>query len=338
MKHHFLILPVALLLLLSITATAFAAPKVIRVSFNVASGSTWDVGAQKFKQLLEERSQGAFAVEIYPNATLASGNDRVELEMTQAGVIDIVMKSTVWLGQMDRRFFAVALPWIFQDAEMALEFMDGKIGQMLSSDLGKNIGLYPLAWGSGSFFQLYSNKGPIKTPADIQGVKIRVPGNELFVSTWREIGAVPVTMSFGEVFPALQSGAIDGGTSPIPLIYSSKFYDISKHVCVNNVVFEAIGLIVGGPFWNSLNADQKKLVQEAATEAMSFQREEAMKEEGRFVEELKKNGVTVTVLSAAELAAFKEKAQPVYAESYKNFGEDFMKQVDEEVKRLSAGR
>ena len=336
MKRHFIILSTALLLVLFLTATAFAQAKAIKLSFNVSSGTTWDKGAQKFKQLLEERSKGAFTVEVFPNATLASGNDRVELEMTQAGVIDIVLKSSVWLSQMDKRFLAIAMPWLFKDTEMALKFMDGKIVQMLSADLGKNISLYPLAWGSGSFYQLYSNKGPIKTPADIQGVKIRVPGNEVFVNTWRNVGAIPVTMSFGEVFPALQSGTIDGGTSPIPLIYSSKFYEVSKHVCVNNFTFEAISFIAGGPFWNSLNADQKKLVQQAATDAMAFQREEAMKEDARLADEMKKAGVTITVLNDAELAAFREKVQPVYAEFSQKLGEDYMKQVMEEVKSLSA--
>lgn len=334
MKRHFSILAIALILALSLGATAFAQPKAIKLSFNVSTGTTWDKGAQQFKKLLEERSKGAFVVEVFPNATLASGNDRVELEMTQAGVIDIVLKSSVWLSQMDKRFLCVAMPWLFKDTKMALQFMDGKTVKMLSDDLGKNISLFPLAWGSGSFYQLYSNKGPIKTPADIQGVKIRVPGNEVFVSTWRNVGAIPVTMSFGEVFPALQSGTIDGGTSPIPLIYSSKFYEVSKHVSVNNFTFEAISFIAGGPFWNSLNADQKKLVQEAATDAMKFQREEAMKEDARLASEMEKAGVTVTVLNDAELAAFREKVQPVYAEFAQKLGEAFMKQATDEVQSL----
>lgn len=336
MKRHGLMFSTVFLLMLSLTVSAFAQTRAIKLSFNVSSGTTWDKGAQKFKQLLEERSKGAFTVEVFPNATLASGNDRVELEMTQGGVIDIVLKSSVWLSQMDKRFLAVAMPWLFKDTQAALKFMDGKTVQMLSDDLAKNISLYPLAWGSGSFYQLYSNKGPIKTPDDIKGVKIRVPGNEVFVSTWRNVGAIPVTMSFGEVFPALQSGTIDGGTSPIPLIYSSKFYDVSKHISINNFTFEAIGFIVGGSFWNSLNADQKKLVQQAARDAMAFQREEAMKEDVKLMDEMKKAGVTMTVLTPAEVALFREKVQPTYTEFSPKIGESFMKQVEAEVKSLNA--
>jgi tripartite ATP-independent transporter DctP family solute receptor len=237
----------SLLLAVSAFSVATAEAKTVKVSFTVAKDSIWDRGAQKFKQLVEERSGGRHNVEIYANGVLVGGNDRVELEMTQAGAIDIALKSTIWLTQLDKRFMAIGLPWIFPNDEVALGVMDGPVGQKLTDDLSK-MGVIPLAWGSGSFFQLYSKAGPVKAPADIKGVKIRVPGIDVFVAAWKELGAVPVSMSFAEVFPALQSGVIDGGTSPIPLIYSSRFWEVAKHISVNNFAFEAIGVLAGGPF------------------------------------------------------------------------------------------
>src|SRR5690625_329604 len=167
----------------------------IKVSTNVAESSTWVAGAKKFQELVEERSDGAHKVEIYPNATLASGNDRVEIEMTQAGAIDVVLKSTVWLAQLDRKFTAISLPWMFPDTESALKVMDGKPGQELDEILDKQ-NLKALAWGSGGFFQLYSNDGPIKNPDDISGVKIRTPGLSLYLDSWDAVGAVPVALNF----------------------------------------------------------------------------------------------------------------------------------------------
>ncbi len=337
MKRSMIAVCCAAALVLSLVAGA-AEARPIRVSFTVASGSIWDRGAQKFKALVEERSQGAFTVEIYPNGSLVSGNDRVELEMTQAGAVDIALKSTIWLTQVDKRFFATALPWLFRDTNMAMAFMDGRIGQMLSDDLAKNIGLIPLAWGSGSFFQLYTNKGPITTPADMKGIKVRVPGNEVFINSFRDLGAVPVSMSFGEVFPALQSGAIDGGTSPIPLIYSSKFYEVSKYVCINNFAFEAIGVIAGAPFWNSLNDQEKTLIKQAAVDAMVFQRQEAVDEDAKLIEDMKQKGVHFTVLDAAQLAAFKQAVAGVYKDASTRYGAEFMQQVEAEIKALGAAK
>ncbi len=330
-----LLLCAGLFVFAALLRAAPAAEKNIRVSFTVASGSIWDRGAQKFKQLVEERSGGKIGMEIFPNGTLVSGNDRVELEMVQAGAVDIALKSTIWLTQLDKRFFAVCLPWLFKDDKAAMAFMDGPIGQQLSGDLEKNVDLIPLAWGSGSFFQLYTNKGPITKPADMAGVKIRVPGNEIFVNSWKAIGAVPVSMSFGEVFPALQTGTIDGGTSPIPLIYSSKFYEISKYLCINNFAFEAIGVLAGAPFWSTLSPEEQKLVREAAVDAMKFQRQEAENEDAKLLETMKKAGMNAVVLSPEQLGEFKKLAAPIYAKARTDYGEQFVKSVEDEAAKLN---
>src|SRR5690625_3954403 len=282
----------------------------IKVSTNVAESSTWVAGAKKFKELVEERTDGRYKVEIYPNATLASGNDRVEIEMTQAGAIDVVLKSTVWLSQLDEKFTAISLPWIFPDAQAALKVMDGKPGQQLNDILNKQR-LHALARGSGGFFQLYSNDGPIKTPEDIAGVKIRTPGLSLYLDSWKAVGAVPVALNFAEVFSSLQAGAIDGGISPIPLIYSSRFFEVSKHISLVNYSFEAVGLIVSDVFWQKLSEDDKKILQKTAKEAMDYQRTVATSEEEAQMQDMKSDGVNIYKPTNEELDLFRKKAEPV---------------------------
>lgn len=157
-----------------------AMAETVRLSTTVAETSNWVAAANKFKQLVEERSGGDHTVEVYPNGVLVSGNDRVELEMAQAGAVDIIMKSTPWLTQLDERFMVIAMPWIFPDSDTAMAVMEGPVGQELSSGL-ESAGIRPLAWGSGSFFQLYTNPGPMAEAADVADVKIRTPGLELYI-------------------------------------------------------------------------------------------------------------------------------------------------------------
>ena len=184
-------LPKAALFLSTALAVGFglqpAAADNIRVSTTVAETSNWVAAARKFKELVEERSD--HTVEVFPSGVLVGGNDRVELEMAQAGAVDIIMKSTPWLSQISSDFMVIAMPWIFPDADTAMAVMDGPVGERLSEKLA-GAGVEPLGWGSGSFFQLYSNPGPIETPEDIAGVKIRTPGLDLYLDSWLAIEAV----------------------------------------------------------------------------------------------------------------------------------------------------
>lgn len=302
----------------------------IKVSTNVADSSTWVEGAKKFKELVEERSGGKHKVQIYPNATLASGNDRVEIEMTQAGAIDIVLKSSVWLSQLDNKFMAISLPWMFSDSESAMRVVDGAPGQELAEILKKK-NLHALAWGSGGFFQLYSNKGPIKSPEDISGVKIRTPGLDLFLNSWKEVGAVPVALSFSEVFSSLQAGAIDGGISPIPLIYSSRFFEVSKNISLVNFSFEAVGLLAGDLFWSGLSEEDRTMIRQAAVEAMAHQRAVAASQEGEQKKLMTEAGVNIYEPTAAERDAFRTKVEGVLPTFVEKIGADFVKSVQAEA-------
>ncbi len=307
----------------------------IKIATNVADTSNWVEGAKKFKEVLERDSQGRHSVEIHANGVLSGRNDRVELEMAQAGAVEIIMKTTPWLAQLHQDFMVVSMPWIFPDSKTAMAVMDGPVGERLNKHL-ESRRLRALAWGSGSFFQLYANKGPVKAPGDIQAVKIRTPGLGLYLDSWKAIGANPVAMNFAEVFSALQAGAIEGGISPIPLIYSSRFYEVSKNISLVNFSFEAIGFIASEAFWSRLNDADKALVRKAAAEAMAHQRRIADAEEAELIKKMEATGVQVFAPSAAELAEFKTRVAPVYAEYKGKIGADLVEQVEGEVKRLGA--
>ena len=315
------------------TLTTASADK-IRVSTTVADTSNWVAAAKKFEELVEERSGGRHDVEVFPSGVLVGGNDRVELEMAQAGAVDIIMKSTPWLSQLNKEFMVVSMPWIFPDANTAMGVMDGPVGKRLSDQLA-SIGIEAYGWGSGSFFQLYSNPGPIRTPADIADVKIRTPGLDLYLDSWKAVGAVPVAMSFAEVFTALQAGAIDGGISPIPLIYASRFFEVSKNIAVINFSFEAIGILGSKAAMARFSPEDQELIRQAAHDAMVFQRELAAKEESELAKKMEETGVTIQTPSPEALADFKQRVAPIFDQYRGEIGEELVSLVEDEVKKLS---
>lgn len=311
-----------------------AGADTIRLSTTVAETSNWIAAANRFKELVEERSGGAHKVEVYPSGVLVGGNDRVELEMAQAGAVDVIIKSTPWLSQINGDFMVISMPWIFPDAETAMAVMDGPVGERLSADLATT-GVEPMGWGSGSFFQLYTNPGPIETVEEIQGVKIRTPGLDLYIDSWSAIGAVPVAMSFAEVFTALQAGAIDGGISPIPLIYASRFFEVSKNIAEINFSFEAIGMLGSTAALARFSEEDREMIRQAAQDAMEFQRELATEEEAELAARMEEEGVTIQTPSPEALAEFKARVQPVYDEFRAEIGEDLVAEVEAEVAKLS---
>ena len=314
--------------LLSATLSANARP--VNVSYNVSDGSSWDQGAQRFQELVKEYSDGEYTVRLHPNAALASGNDRVELEMTQSGSIQFLIKSTTWMTGLDDRYQAIGLPWLFPDHRTANAVMDGSAGDILLNDLDRH-GLKGLAWGVNGFRQVTNSERAITKPADLEGLRIRVPGIALYLSIFDSLGASPTTMSFAEVFTALQTGAVDGQENPLSLIWSSRLHDVQSHVTLWNYSYDALAFVSSSRFWSTLDEDDQKMFVRAAQEAMDFQREVVQQEDIELVGKLEEAGMTVTRLSDEQLDSFKKALEPVYMESKKNLGTEFVEMLENGV-------
>jgi TRAP-type transport system periplasmic protein len=306
------------------------AQQAVNVSYNVAEGSSWHQGAERFRDLVAEYSDDAYEVRLHPNASLAGGSDRVEMEMTQSGAIHFLIKSTTWMTGLDDRYQALGLPWLFPDHETANAVLDGPAGDELMQDLDQH-DLVGLAWGVNGFRQVTNSRGPITEPDDLDGLSVRVPGIELYLDIFEELGASPTTMNFSEVFTALQTGAVDAQENPLSLIWSSRFYDVQDHVTMWNYSYDALAFVGSGPFWQELSEEDQEMFQRAAQEAMDFQREVVAQEDVDLVGELEEQGMTVTTLSDDELTVFQDALVPVY-DSYKDsLGADFVNLFEEGV-------
>ncbi len=316
---------------LAVAASPAILAQTVHVSYNVAEGSSWDQGAQVFKEEVEKNSDGKYKVSLHPNAAMAGGNDRVELEMVQGGAIQFLIKSTTWLTGLDDKFQVLGLPWLFPDHETANKVMDGEAGDALM-DLFKEKDLVGMAWGVNGFRQVTNSRQAIKEPADLKNLKVRVPGIPLYLSIFKALGANPTTMSFSEVFTALQTKTVDGQENPMSLIWSSHFYDVQKHMTIWNYSYDAIAFAASSSFWDGLDEDDQKLFSEAAKKAMDYEREVVQKEDDELPGKLADEGVEVTKLSDDELKVFQEALQPVYDEYKEKLGEEFVELFEKGVK------
>lgn len=311
-------------------STSALAQQVVNVSYNVAEGSSWHQGAERFAQLVDEYSDGEYVVRLHPNASLAGGSDRVELEMTQSGAIQFLIKSTTWMTGLDDRYQALGMPWLFPNHDVANAVLDGPAGDALYADMRES-DLVGLAWGVNGFRQVTNSERAIRTPEDLEGLRIRVPGIELYLSIFDELGASPTTMNFAEVFTALETGAVDGQENPMSLISSSRFVDVQEHMTIWNYSYDALAFVTGTPFWDSLDDADQSMFERAAEEAMDFQREVVAQEDIDLKTELADRGMTVTVLSDSEIAIFQELLQPVYDEYKAELGADFIELFEDGV-------
>lgn len=321
----------SLLAVAAVASVPLAHAKTVHVSYNVAEGSSWDKGAQVFKELVEKRSEGKYKVSLHPNAAMAGGNDRVELEMVQGGAIQFLIKSTTWLTSLDPKFQVLGLPWLFPDHGTANKVMNGEAGTALMKTLDTK-DLVGLAWGVNGFRQVTNSHRAITEPADLKNLKIRVPGIPLYLAIFENLGANPTTMSFSEVFTALQTNTVDGQENPMSLIWSSHFYDVQKYMTIWNYSYDAIAFAASADFWGTLNPEDQQIFSDAAKEAMDFERDVVKQEDKDLPEKLKEAGVEVTTLTPEQLNVFKEKLQPTYNEYKEKLGKDFVELFEKGVK------
>jgi tripartite ATP-independent transporter DctP family solute receptor len=318
--------------------TASAAERTIRLSHVTAKGSPWDKGAERFAELVAKNTGGRIAVKVFPQSQLANGSQKAELEMLQSGVLDMTWDSPIILALfLDRRFDVWNLPWLYPSMDVANRVADGPMGELAARWLAEK-GIVALGIGVNGYRELTNSKRPVTGPDDMKGIKFRVAGSKLYLETFKLLGANAVTMSFGEVFTALQQGVIDGQENPTAIIDSSKLYEVQKYLTLWNYSFDPLVLCVNKRLFDGLSPADQKALRDAAREAVAYERQLSAEEEKRLPEELRKKGMQVNVLTPAQIAAFRERVKPVYSMAEEYVGAENMKLMAVEVEKAAKAR
>ena len=304
--------------------SATAKAKHLKYGIAVSENSTWYPGAQKFAQLIKERTKGKYVVDLYTSDQLAAGNIIKGLEMLRMGASDIDMRSTIIYTIVDPRFTVPLMPWLIPSYEEADKALSGPGGKILF-DMVRENGIEPLAFGESGFRQVTNNQHPITSPDDLKGLKIRVPTIKMFISLFKTLGADPTSINFGELFAALQQGTVDGQENPPDVIASARLQEVQKFMTLWNASYDPIIMSASKRLWKKLDAEEKRIFLTSAKEAMAFQKELARKKNAQLIQEFKDRKMAVSSLTPEQIKAFRKAAKPVYDQYESIIGMELLK-------------
>lgn len=288
------------------------------------------LGAQKFADLVAQRSGNKIKVKIYPNATL--GGEVAIISSIQGGTVEMSAMATSQLVGVIKDFAVLDLPFLFNNEREVDRVVDGPVGRTLLDKLPEK-NLIGLSWFEHGFRNLTNSRRPVTKLEDIQGLKIRVEQNAVAIDTWTTLGANAVPMPFPELYTALEQKAVDGQENPYSTVDSAKFYEVQKYLSVTKHKYSPLVLIFSKKFWDRLSADEKKLLQDAATEAAVYQRQANRELNAKYLESLKKAGMQVNEIPVAEVDRMRAKVQPVVDKYSKQLGGTLVKDLYGEIEK-----
>ena len=288
------------------------------------------LGAQKFADLVAQRSNNKMKVKVYPNATL--GGEIAIISAMQGGTVEMSAMATSQLVGVIKDFAALDLPFLFNSEKEVDHVVDGPVGKTFLDKMPEK-GLVGLAWFEHGFRNLTNTRRPVTKLEDIQGLKIRVEQNAVAIDTWSALGANAVPMPFPELYGALEQKAVDGQENPYSTVDSAKFYEVQKYLSVTKHKYTPLVVTLSKKFWDQLSADEKKVIQEAAQEAAVYQRKANRDLNEQYLQSLKKVGMQINEISAAELARMRAKVQPVVDKYSAQIGGTLVKDLYGEIEK-----
>ncbi len=276
------------------TGSATAEHKAtLKLASALAMDHPYMVGAQRFADLIKERTKGNITVKLYPSGQLGKG-EREMTEGIQQGAIDLLVSSTGPLGGFSPSINILDFPFLFRDFRHVDLVLDGAIGQRLLGDFEK-ANIKGLAFWENGFRHLTNSRRPVKSVEDGKGLKIRTMENKVHLAAWKAAGFNPTPMAWGEVFTALQQRVIDGQENPIAVLYSNKLWDAGQlHFSFTAHVYSPAPLLMSKKTFDTLPAPERQLFLKTGSEVAKFQRKINRDEEEAKLAEAAKRGVKVT--------------------------------------------
>ncbi|OLO06034.1 MULTISPECIES: TRAP transporter substrate-binding protein [Salinicola] len=263
----------------------------------------WNKAALKFKALVEANSDGRIEVQVFPNEQLGSEMDVIN--SIQLGTADMTITGES-LQNWAPAAAMMAVPYLFRDADHMRKAVEGEVGDQIEQQITERTGLVPIAWFERGPRELTSNR-PIKTPDDLDGLRIRVPNVPLFVDTWQALGARPTPMAFSEVFTSLQQNTIEAQENPLSLIESASFNEVQQYVDMTDHVRSWIYVVIGKQKLESMPDDLQNVVRDAASEMQSYEEGLFVDDQKRLEQALKDKGMKFVDV---DQEAFAKKARP----------------------------
>lgn len=290
-------------------------------------------GANKFAELVGQKSGGKIKVRNYPASAL--GADMQMVSAAQGGIQEFVAVSSAPLVGVVKEFALFDFPFLFANDREADAVLDGPVGTGMLERLTDK-GLVGLCYFENGFRNVTNSKRPILRMEDIAGLKLRTLQSPVYIDTFNALGANAVPMPFPEVYSALETKAIDAQENPYANIYSSKYYEVQKYLSATKHAYGPLPLMVSKKFWDKLNPEEKAVFKDSCAEARTYQRKVNRDQSATMLKDLQAKGMVFNEIAPAELTRMRQKLQPVIDKYARQVGDDLVKQTYAELEKIRA--
>lgn len=317
-----------------VSANAMAADiqsRMIRFGYGLNEDSNQGRAVQKFAAEVGKLSGDKMKVRAFGAATLGS-----DLQMQQAllgGAQEMMVGSTATLVGIVPEMAIWDTPFLFNNAEEADAVLDGPVGEQVKAKLEEK-GLVGLVYWENGFRNLTNSQRPVTSLEDMDGIRLRVMQNNVFLDSFKALGANAVPMAFSELFTALETRTVDGQENPYNTILSSKFYEVQKYLTVTNHVYSPWIVLVSKKFWDKLSDDERRVLEQAAAASRDFERRDTREEAALALAELKEKGMEVNELDAAQVDRMRERLTEVNQGIAKEVGQQLWDDVQAELQKI----
>jgi tripartite ATP-independent transporter DctP family solute receptor len=308
-------------------------PHLIRFGYGLNEQSNQGRATKVLAEQLDKLSGGKMKLRAIGAAALGS-----DIQMQQAligGAQEMMVGSTATLVGITKEMALWDTPFLFNNTQEADAVLDGPLGDRVRAKLEEK-GLVGLVYWENGFRNLTNSKRPVAKLEDLNGIKLRVMQNNVFMDSFQSLGANAIPLPFSELFSALETKAVDGQENPYNTILSSKFYEIQKYLTITNHVYSPWIVLASKKWWDTLTKDEKAVLMNAANASRDFERKDTRAEAAKALDDLKTKGMQVTVLSATEAGRMRDKLTRVNAGVATNVGMTLWQDTQAELVKLRA--
>lgn len=271
-----------------------------KLSHPANTNHPYHVGAEEFKKLVEERTDGKVRITIYPNNQLGSPKDVAQA--LQLGTCDMGILGTAYLTSYEEKFGVLDLPFLFKDYQQAYDFLDSKEFKEMTIPLAENKNIKLLSTFSGGFRVMFNSARPINKPKDFEGMKVRIMESQVYIDLMDALGAQPVALPWDDLYTSIQQKICDAAECGIAQVYSQRFFEVTDYLSLTNHTMTVLPLLISTGKWEVLPAEYQEILQNAATEAAMVQRQAYEEAEVEMLELLEtEGGMEVNEADTAEL-------------------------------------
>ncbi len=322
---------VAVTLLSALPAAAQFTERNIRLSNGVNEDHPNGKGVETFRTCLADRSGGKMKVQGFWGGAL--GGDLQATQALRSGTQEMVVTSSSPLIGILPELGVFDLPFLFANEKEADTILDGEFGKHIDAKL-EGVGLVNLAYWENGFRNLTNSRRPVEKWEDFKGLKVRVMQNNVFLDTFKNMGANAVPMAFGEVFTALETRAIDGQENPFVTIDTSKFYEVQKYLSVTRHAYTPFLVLYSKRLWDGLSKDEQAALRECAVASRDEQRKVSRELSQASLEKIKGSGVLVNELNEQEANRMREQAKAVWEKHASTIGPETVKMMQDELEKM----